>query len=173
MSYKKRFKFKRENHASGILYKVFYLLHGEHVYVGDVIKYNEGRDRGKWVAFYDRMGKRSAISMLYRGYLEIIFYTTRFEAAKELAIIGITRIKALRQIEKKKKFYRTVISIEVLSEKPYDFNSLEDTCYDIMDGECSGKIKVVSKEEVYEEKMKKLLIAQGSDPDFFMLDGEE
>ena len=69
-----------------------------------------------------------------------------------------------------RKFYKTVITIEVLSEDVYAFDSLEQTAYDIQDGGCSGKIEVVKSEELNGENVVKALNNQGSDSEFFMLD---
>jgi hypothetical protein len=74
-----------------------------------------------------------------------------------------------------RKFYRTVIQVEILSESPYteDYN-LEAIAYDIGQGDCSGRVTdIVLNEEVDGPTMSKLLLAQGSDPGFFMLDDEE
>jgi hypothetical protein len=38
-----------------------------------------------------------------------------------------------------KTFYRTLIEVEVLSEEPVEFDSLEDVHNAIVDGDCSGK----------------------------------
>jgi len=71
-----------------------------------------------------------------------------------------------------RKFYRTVVSIEILSEdEPYgDGRTLEDIGYAITEGHCSGKITTASEAEVTAPEMAKLLVAQGSDPEFFQLD---
>jgi len=76
----------------------------------------------------------------------------------------------------KRKFYRTVIQIEILSEEPYEGDDLENILYDITDGDCSGQISDVVRNEVKNGKeMAGLLIAQGSDPEFFQIneDGDE
>ena len=76
----------------------------------------------------------------------------------------------------KRKFYRTTIQIEILSEEPYTSVSLEDINYDITDGHCSGELKdVVRNEEKSGKEMAALLMAQRSDPEFFQLteDGED
>lgn len=67
-------------------------------------------------------------------------------------------------------YYRTIIQVEVLSDSPYGVTNLEDVAYDIDKGVCSGVVKIVSSEEVSKEKMAKLLIAQGSDPEFLLGD---
>lgn len=67
-------------------------------------------------------------------------------------------------------FYRTVIKIEVLSEAPYEFIDLENLIEDIADGPCSGSVSVETTETVDGPTMAQLLMAQGSDPGFFMLD---
>jgi hypothetical protein len=70
------------------------------------------------------------------------------------------------------KYYRTLIQIEILSENnPIgDGLNLSEIDYDITEGDCSGEITTLSQEEVTSKQMAELLIAQGSDPSFFMLD---
>ena len=74
-------------------------------------------------------------------------------------------------------FYRTVISIEILSEEELDFSneSLEDIAYAIDEGDCSGKTLVETFEEIDAATAAQLLQAHGSDPSFFGLteDGED
>lgn len=70
----------------------------------------------------------------------------------------------------KRKFYRTVVQVEVLSEEPYDFEDLEQVRYDITEGHCSGQVTTLPTEEVDGPAMAKLLRGQGSDPEFFELD---
>lgn len=68
------------------------------------------------------------------------------------------------------KFYRTVIEIEILSEKePMGNHSLDTINYEITEGSCSGKITVKSETELTEEQAAKALRDQGSDPSFFQL----
>jgi hypothetical protein len=72
-------------------------------------------------------------------------------------------------------YYRQVFEIEVLSDdEPID-GDLENIRYQITDGHCSGVIHETICETVTPERMAKLLIAQGSDPEFFGLNenGEE
>jgi hypothetical protein len=68
-----------------------------------------------------------------------------------------------------RKFYRTIIEVEVLSEDPYQPNSLEDVAYDIVYGDCSGAWRVVKQKELNEQDTVEALINQGSDPSFFMI----
>ena len=71
----------------------------------------------------------------------------------------------------KRKFYRTVIQVEVLSEEPYDFGgNLRQLGEDITTGDCSGVARTIQTEECDGARMTRLLVAQGSDPSFFMLD---
>ena len=73
----------------------------------------------------------------------------------------------------KRKFYRTVVQIEILSEDPYKETDLGEIMYDITEGHCSGEAKdVVRNEEKNGKEMAALLKAQRSDPEFFMLDEE-
>jgi hypothetical protein len=70
-----------------------------------------------------------------------------------------------------KKFYRTVVQVEILSESPYESSDLEQIAADTDTGGCSGMVTdVVRNEEVDGKKMAELLRAQGSDPGFFQID---
>lgn len=71
------------------------------------------------------------------------------------------------------KPHRTVIEVEVLHLGPYDPDSLEEVHRDITDGDCSGRWAIKSTEEVTPERMRDLLISQGSDPNFLDLGHEE
>lgn len=72
-----------------------------------------------------------------------------------------------------RKFYRTVIEIEVLSEAPYDAPfSLKIIEYDITFGECSGRWYTTKVEEIDGPTMAQLLLEQASDPAFFGLSPE-
>lgn len=72
----------------------------------------------------------------------------------------------------KRKFYRTVIEVEVLSEEAVDFGDLAAVHYAITDGECSGQWSVTHSEPVCGPTMAKLLKEQGSDPSYFRLDDD-
>lgn len=67
-----------------------------------------------------------------------------------------------------KKFYRTVVMVEVLSDRPYGFCSLDQLNYDITEGDCSG-MSDAKTDEVTPARMAELLKAQGSSPEFFGL----
>lgn len=70
-----------------------------------------------------------------------------------------------------REFYRTVIHVEVLSESPYVFTgNLCDVAADIVTGDCSGVARTVQEERCNGARMAQLLLAQGSDPEFFQLD---
>jgi hypothetical protein len=67
--------------------------------------------------------------------------------------------------------YRTVITVEVLSNGPFIFsgiNGLADLAYNVTEGDCSGHAEVTSSQEVTPKEMAKLLEAQGSDPSFLL-----
>ena len=73
-------------------------------------------------------------------------------------------------MSKKRKFFRQVIEIEVLSEDvPLEWDELNDIEHAIIYGDCSGVVNETLREEVTGPEMAKLLIKQGSDPEFFML----
>lgn len=74
----------------------------------------------------------------------------------------------------KRKYYKQVIQIEVLSEDlPIEWDSLRDIDYEITVGGSSGRIEEISCECVDEETIKQLLIDQCSDPGFFDLTHDE
>lgn len=71
-----------------------------------------------------------------------------------------------------KQYYRTIITVEVLSDFPYDPESLEQISNDITDGDCSGKWQIVDSKEVNKHQMEQLLVEQGSDPSFLCGEAE-
>jgi hypothetical protein len=72
----------------------------------------------------------------------------------------------------KKKYYKSVIQIEILSDEPYeDGKSLDDIKYDINEGHCSGILSMVEhNQELNGFEMARALESQGSDPEFFGID---
>ena len=71
------------------------------------------------------------------------------------------------------KYYRNAYRFEVLSNEPIDSVTLEQLSYEVTEGHWSG---VFLDNEVYDqectrEEITKLLLAQGSDPEFLI--GEE
>ena len=71
-----------------------------------------------------------------------------------------------------KRFYRTVITIEVLSEEPVEAMDVDDIAYEIREGSYSGEVEFGPSEVVDGPTMARLLMKQGSDPEFFGLDDE-
>ncbi len=70
-----------------------------------------------------------------------------------------------------RKFYRSVIEIEVLSEEPRVFETLDDLEHEIVYGDCSGLIVDKILNQVIDAKTcARRLLAQGSAPEFFNLD---
>lgn len=75
-----------------------------------------------------------------------------------------------------RKFYKTIIQVEVLSEDPLEnTDDLAHIHYLITGGDCSGVIKTVSINELDGSAAAKALLEQGSDTEFFQLtaDGED
>ena len=68
------------------------------------------------------------------------------------------------------RFTRTVLTVEVLSEYPYEFAGLANVAHDITEGDCSGSVVISGQTELTPEAMAKALLSQGSDPGFFQLD---
>lgn len=71
-----------------------------------------------------------------------------------------------------RKFYRTKIVVEVLSEELYRNEDINVIAYDITHGDCSGIVNCVESKEIDGKTAATLLIEQGSDPEFFQLDDE-
>ena len=74
-----------------------------------------------------------------------------------------------------RKFYKTVLRVEVLSEDQLGWGDLSDVHHAITEGNCSGSVKEVSRKELTGLQAAKELGRQGSEPGFFGLDdkGEE
>ena len=79
---------------------------------------------------------------------------------------------AKKTAKSERKFFRTVIEIEVLSEDPYAPEELSDVVHDITEGHCSGIWNVKSSETLDGPACAKALLAQASDPEFFQLTPE-
>ena len=73
----------------------------------------------------------------------------------------------------KRKFYKTVLQVEVLSEDtPINCENLDQVGYAITEGDCSGVVRTVSTVKMTGAQAAKALQEQGSDPEFFGLDSE-
>lgn len=68
-------------------------------------------------------------------------------------------------MQKERKYYRTIINVEILSDFPYDGSDLKLVAHDIVYGEVSGKVDS-DCEEISGYEMEQALLAQGSDPSF-------
>jgi len=66
-----------------------------------------------------------------------------------------------------KKFYKTIIQVEVLSEEPFQWNNLSDVNDAITDGNCSGKVTEISSKTLNAEEVREALTEHRTDPDFF------
>ena len=72
--------------------------------------------------------------------------------------------------ESKRKFYRTVFTVEVLSEEPIRPDiDLVDLAYEITDGHASGRMDITEGKVLTGPQAAVALKAQGSDPEFFQL----
>lgn len=70
-----------------------------------------------------------------------------------------------------RKYYKTLITIEVLSEEPLeDGVSAEDVLAEIDEGGWSGVVQFGDSMPMNGLEAATALLAQGSDPGFFMLD---
>ena len=68
---------------------------------------------------------------------------------------------------KEKKFYRTRIAYEVLSEEPIAWNDLEDVAYECKHGEWSGRLVDEVREEITVGELIAACEEHGTDPEFF------
>ena len=68
-----------------------------------------------------------------------------------------------------RKFYRTVVETEVLSESPIGEIGLDTLHYMITEGDCSGQVRTVLQEELNGKQAAEALLNQASDPSFFSL----
>ena len=71
-----------------------------------------------------------------------------------------------------KKIYRTIFRYEVLTEEPIEQPSLSDILYMCTEGHASGAFLADEKtnEELTGKEAVKIIQAQGTDPEFFLLD---
>lgn len=68
-----------------------------------------------------------------------------------------------------RKFHRTVVQVEVLSEAPIGPVELDTLHHMITEGDCSGHVKTVLAEELDGKQAVEALLNQASDPSFFNL----
>lgn len=71
----------------------------------------------------------------------------------------------------KRKFYRTVIQVEVISETPIGEMDMSTIIHEMNYGDLSGKCDTqIQDEEVDGKRAAEILMDQGSDTEFFQLD---
>ncbi len=70
----------------------------------------------------------------------------------------------------KRKFYRTTITLEILSEHDIGGLDIQQVVGEMVDGELSGRILEWIPERIGGRTAAMLLMKQGSDPGFFGLD---
>ena len=71
-------------------------------------------------------------------------------------------------------FWKTTITVTVLSEGPYEApDGLDGVYHDIVDGECCGDWRVSQAVELSEAQMKEACLAMGTDPVFFGIKEEK
>ncbi len=69
----------------------------------------------------------------------------------------------------KRKFYKKVLLVTILSESPYESNDLDTVAYDIVQGDCSGTVECTYQKTINGIEAAKELTNQGSEPSFFRL----
>jgi hypothetical protein len=72
-----------------------------------------------------------------------------------------------------RRFHRTVVQVEVLSEAPLGAVELDTLHHMITEGDCSGHVKIVLEEELDGKQAAEALLNQASDPSFFRLNQAE
>ncbi len=70
----------------------------------------------------------------------------------------------------KRKFFKTKIEVEVLSEEPFEYDSINDIAYSITQGDCSGVLIHKGMKKLNGKQIANELLKQGSDLEFFQLD---
>lgn len=73
----------------------------------------------------------------------------------------------------KRTFYKTLVTVEVLSEEPLTYSSLQDLGEQITTGDCSGRILEDQTTNLNAQECAGALMEQGSDPGFFMIEIDE
>jgi hypothetical protein len=69
--------------------------------------------------------------------------------------------------------YRTEIRVELLSEEPFEFESLDEWACEIMEGATAGQVTVpILNETVHANNVAPLLKKMGHDPNFFEINHE-
>jgi hypothetical protein len=72
-----------------------------------------------------------------------------------------------------RKFFKTIIQVEVLSEdEPYTETNLDQIERDTDAGDCVGRVRIVRHVELMSKEAAEALTEFGSDPSFFQLDEE-
>lgn len=72
-----------------------------------------------------------------------------------------------------RKYYRTRITVSVLSEKPQAADlPLEDVAYMINEGDCVGQVTQSESKEMTAKNMARSLYRYGSEPGFFRLNDD-
>lgn len=72
----------------------------------------------------------------------------------------------------KRKFYKTKITVTVISEEPLPVLSLEELVYEVRDGNSSSQTEQHEPEVLDGKQAVAELVEQGSDPCFFRLDDD-
>lgn len=66
--------------------------------------------------------------------------------------------------------FRTVIAVEVLSDRPLNDASLSDIAHEIVHGDASGRVEVLDHREIGKSDAAALLKDQGTEPEFLLGD---
>ena len=69
----------------------------------------------------------------------------------------------------KRKFYKTIIEVEVLSQEPFRYDTIDDIA-NAISNECSGQLINKGEKVLNGKQASKALMNQKSDPELFCLD---
>lgn len=70
-----------------------------------------------------------------------------------------------------KTIYKTILTIEILSESLFNGESLTDIVYEITDGDWSGNVKILSQNEALTgNEAVTAIVSHGMDAEFFSMD---
>ena len=92
-----------------------------------------------------------------------------FKTKNWSTLLGTTSKEKSHEYDKKSEYQKTVIEVEILSNgyysEPLDLKTID---HDINFGDCSGSIKVKSRDSLDVNKIATALEEQGSDPNFLI-----
>lgn len=98
------------------------------------------------------------------------FMAKVFNVKNWSTLLGLSNKKRLdKEYKEDSEYQKTTIQIEILSNGLYNNpNDLKTVWHDITYGDCSGSIKLISRESLDADEVSQALKDQGSDPNFLI-----